>query len=189
MTIEREPIKLRGESSQSPDMTSTAHPSLRELALGDLELELKETRRVLERVTSDKLDWKHHEKSRSFGQLAQHVAELPGFALLIVRQDEIDFAQMRPPRAPITTREKLLETFDDAASKLTSALDSIDDQRLTSHFVTRRGPQVLFDAPRVIVIRRMGISHLIHHRGQLTVFLRELGIPVPGVYGPSADER
>ena len=170
-------------------MTSATRPSLRELALGDLEIELKETRRVLERVTSDKLEWKHHEKSRSFGQLAQHVAELPGFALLIVRQNEIDFAEPRPPRPPITTREKLLETFDDVAAKLTSALDAAGDERLLSHFVMRRGQHVFYDAPRVAALRRMGISHMVHHRGQLTVFLRELGIPVPGVYGPSADER
>src|SRR5262245_39326501 len=164
-------------------------PSIRQLPLGDLEIELRETRRVLERVTTEKLDWKHHDKSRSFGNLAQHIAELPTFALTILNQDEIDFARPHPRSVAIATREKLLATFDENAAKLTSALDAADDERLQAHFKMRRGESVFYDAPRFQALRRMGINHMIHHRGQLTVFLRELGIPVPGVYGPSADER
>ena len=163
--------------------------SVRQLALGDLEIELKETRRVLERVTTEKLDWKHHDKSRSFGNLAQHIAELPAFALTIVQKDSVDFAKPHPRSAAIATREKLLATFDENASKLASAVDAAGDERLLAHFVMRRGDHVFYDAPRVHALRRMGISHIVHHRGQLTVLLRELGIPVPGVYGPSADER
>ena len=170
-------------------MTPTAPTSVRQLALGDLEIELRETRRVLERVTTEKLDWKHHDKSRSFGNLSQHIAELPAFALMILNQDEIDFAKPHPRSAAIANREKLLATFDENAAKLTSALDAAGDERLLSHFRMRRGENVFYDAPRVQALRRMGINHMVHHRGQLTVFLRELGIPVPGVYGPSADER
>jgi uncharacterized damage-inducible protein DinB len=170
-------------------MTNATQSSIRHVALGDLETELQQTRRVLERVTTERLDWKHHDKSRSFGELAQHLAELPSLALRVVEHDEIDFGTPFPKRPPITTSQELLATFDQNAAKLVTAVNACDDDRLLASFKMRRGDHVFFDASRVAAVRRMGISHMIHHRGQLTVFLRELGIPVPGVYGPSADER
>src|SRR3954467_9979080 len=119
-------------------MKSAAPTSIRQIALGDLETELQQTRRVLERVPTEKLDWKHHEKSRSFGQLAQHIAELPAFALMIVERDDIDFGTPFPRRPTLTSSEQLLATFDENAAKLTNAVAACDDDRLLSTFVIRR---------------------------------------------------
>jgi len=166
------------------------NPPVRQLALGDLAHELAQTRRILERVPADRFTWKPHDKSYSLGGLAEHVARLPFFALIIATRDELDFMKgLGLERKEPKTTDDLLTAFDEGVAKLTAAIDGVDDARMTATFTMRRGDHVILAAPRFAALRSMGISHLIHHRGQLSVYLREVGVPVPGMYGPSADER
>lgn len=160
-----------------------------QLAIGDLEQELSQTRRILERVPEEHLDWRPHEKSWTLGELAQHIVNLPFWQTRIVEADEFDLATSPPPSAGPRSREELLERFDRSATALRDAVARLDEQALGARWTLRQGDRVLIALPRAAVLRGMGISHLIHHRGQLTVYLRLLDTPVPGLYGPSADER
>jgi uncharacterized damage-inducible protein DinB len=171
-------------------MTAAASiPSLFTLALGDLGHEIKQTRRILERVPDEHLDWRPHEKSMSLGGLARHLAELLAFTSTIVEQDEIDFATYKRERKQLDRRDDILREFDANAATLTSLLEKAPNEHLLESFTLRRGDHVMAKTPRIAALRSMGISHIVHHRGQLTVYLREVGVPVPGMYGPSADER
>lgn len=167
----------------------TAPPSIRQLALADLEHELSQTRRLLERVPTEKLGWGPHAKSATLGQLATHLADLPGFALMMIVRDGLDVtAPTQRPPAP-TTAEGILERFDANAKALREALAGASDTDLAADWELRRGDHVFYRAPRHAALRTMGISHVVHHRGQCSVYLRLLDVPVPGMYGPSADER
>lgn len=166
------------------------NPPVRQLALGDLAHELAQTRRILERVPADRFTWKPHDKSYSLGSLARHISELPFFALIIATQDDLDVMKgLGREKKDVKTTDDLLTTFDEGVAKLTAAIDGTDDARMLATFTMRRGDHVILAAPRFAALRSMGISHLVHHRGQLSVYLREVGAPVPGMYGPSADER
>lgn len=170
---------------------STTTPSIRRLALADLEHEMAQTRRVLERVPDEHFDWKPHEKSSSLGKLAAHIANLPWLARAALRGDELDVATVpRPdPAAAPKNREEILAKFDAELAELSAALDAADDATLMQRWTLRNGERVVLTLPRMGAIRGMGISHVIHHRAQLTVYLRLLDVPVPGLYGPSADEQ
>ncbi|HEV2129829.1 MAG TPA: DinB family protein [Longimicrobiaceae bacterium] len=164
--------------------------SPRQLAFGDLEHELASTRRVLERVPEEHFSWKPHEKSWSLGQLSLHLANLLFWQITVLRQDEFDLATTPPSAAAGPANgEELLRTWDDNVAALQQALASTDDTAFGQPWTLRRGAQVIMRQPRGAVLRGVGISHLIHHRGQLTVYLRLLNVPVPGLYGPSADEQ
>ena len=170
---------------------STTTPSIRRLALGDLEHEMAQTRRVLERVPDEHFDWKPHEKSMPLGRLAAHVANLPWLARAALQGDELDVATVpRPdPASAPKGRDDILAKFDAELANLSAALDAADDATLMQKWTLRNGERVVMSVPRAGAIRGMGISHLIHHRAQLTVYLRILDVPIPGLYGPSADEQ
>lgn len=171
-------------------MTSVSTPlSLRELALADLQAELASTRRILDRVPDDKLSWRPHAKSRTLQELAAHVAQLPGFALTMLIAPELDLAKPRERPADPDSHDALLAAFDKVAARLTDTLADASDDFLREEWTLRAGDRIILRAPRVNALRTMGISHLVHHRGQLSVYLRLLDVPVPGLYGPSADER
>ena len=173
-------------------MSSTetgAAPGIRPLAFGDLEHELATTRRLLERVPGDKLDWKPHEKSFSLGQLAQHVAQLSFWITHTLAVDFFDVAAPMPRAEPATSTQELLDIFDQKRAEMLQALDAADDALLMRPWQMRNGEQVLQTMPTAAVIRGVGINHLIHHRGQLSVYLRLLDVPLPMMYGPTADER
>lgn len=171
-------------------MTSVSPPlSLRELALADLQAELISTRRILDRVPDDRLSWRPHAKSSTLNRLAAHVAELPGFALTMLVAPELDFAKPRQRPADPESHDALLAAFDQVAARLTETLAGASDDFLREEWTLRAAERVIYRAPRVNALRTMGISHLVHHRGQLSVYLRLLDVPVPGLYGPSADER
>lgn len=168
-------------------MASPSPQSLRQVALADLEHEISQTRRVLERVPDEHLSWKPHEKSFSLGALALHIANLLEWQRTILTTEELDVAttgRLSPPES----REELLRTFDANADALRQALGAADDGALTEPWTLRNGEHTVFTLPRVAVLRSAGISHIVHHRGQLTVYLRLLDVPLPGVYGPTADE-
>jgi uncharacterized damage-inducible protein DinB len=170
-------------------MISSTSPSLKQLVLGDLDHELATTRRVLERVPEGHFPWKPHERSMSLGQLASHTANLLHWQAVILRQEEFDLATATPPsKEGLTSRDELLRTFDELAAEVKDALGSADEAALTRAWILRRGDQVLLSQPRAAILRSMGLSHMIHHRGQLCLYLRLLNVPVPSVYGPSADE-
>jgi len=170
-------------------MTDTAaSPSSRPAAFGDLEGELATTRRVLERVPDEHWDWRPHEKSMTLGRLAGHLAELAFLGAAVVQRDSFDPSSDRPAGAGPANREELLRTFDQAASALTSAVNGAAADAWGQTWQLTFQGQVFVSLPRAAALRLMAISHPIHHRGQLTVYLRLLGVPVPSIYGPTADE-
>ncbi len=165
--------------------------SVQQNILAELDHELAATRRVLERVPYDtQSDWKPHEKSMSLGQLSAHVVNLLAFNLLFVQHASRDFLDPNAPKPGPrpASRNELLARFDDYSEQLRQALRASDDEKLTHSFQLKRGEQVLMDRSKAGAIRIMGLNHSIHHRGQLTLYLRMLDIPVPGLYGPSADD-
>lgn len=156
--------------------------------LGELENEARVTRTVLERVPADKFDWKPHEKSMTMGRLAVHCAEMFGWTKETLKQDELDFAKMEnKPFEPKTTQE-LLAYFDDLIAKAKIVLNETSDETFMTDWTMRNGDQVYMTMPKVAVMRTFVMNHIVHHRGQLSVYLRLNDIPVPSIYGPSADE-
>jgi uncharacterized damage-inducible protein DinB len=166
---------------------ATTRPSLKQLALGDINHELNTTRKLLERVPEAHLDWKPHEKSMTLGGLALHVATIPYWLTRVLNADFFDLATATRNPPPTSVRE-ILDALEERTAGMRQALDAADDASLTHPWQLRRGEQVLQTMPRLAVIRTMCINHMIHHRAQLCVYLRLLDVPVPQVYGPSADE-
>jgi uncharacterized damage-inducible protein DinB len=157
------------------------------LLFEDLDQELASTRRMLERVPDDKGDWRPHEKSGSLAELATHVADLAGLGVMILETEELD-ALARPPRQTLRTSEEMLARFDQNVQRLRAALDGTDAARFEGEWTLRAGERVFAARPRRSLLRTMVLSHIVHHRAQLGVYLRLLDVPVPGMYGPSADE-
>lgn len=157
-----------------------------ESLLPEFDTEMATTRRVLERVPSDKGSWKPHQKSFPIGHLAQLVSSMPSWITNTLRQKELDLAGFKGYTFEST--DTLLARFDQNVRDARSALASTADADLADSWALKHGGQVLFSAPRGSVVRGH-INHLIHHRGQLSVYLRLLDIPVPSIYGPTADER
>jgi uncharacterized damage-inducible protein DinB len=165
---------------------------LTELFLGELESEIPATRKVLERVPEGKDDWKPHEKSMQLGYLAQLVATIFGWVDLTVNHDFLDFnppdgKKYTPP--PIKNNRDLLKAFDDSVEQARKALKGTTEAHLMTPWQLRTGGTVLSEQPRYEVIRDAVFNHMAHHRGQLTVYLRLNEVPVPCVYGPTADEK
>ncbi|MDT5272146.1 MAG: hypothetical protein QOH49_4332 [Acidobacteriota bacterium] len=160
-----------------------------ETLAAEMAQEAKTTRRLLERVPEASFGWKPHEKSMSLGRLAAHVAELPELIIPALTQDELDFAAGEfKPFEPKTTAE-LLEKFDRNIATAAEALQKQPDERMGEKWKLRSGDHVLFEMPRASVVRFVGLNHVVHHRGQLSVYLRLLDVPLPSIYGPSADEK
>ena len=160
--------------------------AVREL-LQELEQEAPATRRVLARVPADGLDWRPHERSMSMGQLANHLAQIPRGIISAALQPSFDPGALPPPTAPASA-EALLTTFDDAMTYARATLGGMPDADLDIPWKVMRGDTVLMTMPRGAVFRTILLNHSYHHRGQLTVYLRLNGIPLPSVYGPTADE-
>lgn len=162
--------------------------SSKDLALCDIERELNATRRVLKRVPAEQFGWKPHEKSMTLVQLAGHVATMPIWCVLTVEQDGLNFTS--PPHIPreFNDREALLSIFDEHAAKLRSALAKLDDSSLSQPWTLKNGEQVMYTASRAYVLRVWCVNHMVHHRGQLCLYLKMLGVPVPRVYFNSTDE-
>ena len=159
--------------------------------LPEFDHEMANTRKALERVPDDKFGWKPHEKSGTMGWLANHLANLPTWTGITLGQDSFDLAPADggPPRhEPPTTREELLELFDKNVIEARATLAGASDADLFKPWSLLSGGQSLFTMPKIAVLRGLVMNHQIHHRGQLTVYLRLNDIPVPALYGPSADE-
>jgi uncharacterized damage-inducible protein DinB len=162
--------------------------SLKGVAFVDLQREIDTTRRLLERLPEEQFSWKPHEKSMNLGRLAMHVATLLQWFLTTLEHDELDFAS--PPQMPVeaTSRDDLLRTFEQNAAAVTQAFAALDDAALSRPWTLRNGEQVLTTQSRAMVLRVWCLSHLIHHRAQLCLYLRLLNLPVPAIYFNSADE-
>lgn len=155
--------------------------------MNELQNEAKTTRKVLERIPAEKFDWKPHEKSMSMGVLATHIAEMFGWFPPTLEQDELDFAKGYEQAKPATT-EELVALLDKNIAAAMESLKNIDDETFMKSWTLRNGEQVYFELPKVAVSRTFIMNHIMHHRGQLSVYLRLNDIPVPSIYGPSADE-
>jgi uncharacterized damage-inducible protein DinB len=159
-----------------------------ELLLQDFDIEMGMTRRTLERIPEDKPDYKPHEKSMPMGKLARHVATLPRFGTFILTTPSLDLTTAKWPEMTFSTREKLLADFDALAAEARAALAASSDADLATPWKFSFGEQVISTSPRSLTFRHSFFNHLIHHRAQLGVYLRLNDVPVPGLYGPSADE-
>jgi len=162
-----------------------------QMMLGEFEQEMQNTRKVLERVPDEKWDWKPHEKSGTVGWLAAHVANLPGWAAMTIKTEELDYAPVDGPSyqpAKISNRKELLAEFEKNVADTRAALGAVSDEEIMKNWTLLAGGKTIFTLPRVACIRGMVFNHLIHHRAQLTVYYRLLDVAVPGLYGPSADE-
>ncbi len=155
--------------------------------LPDFDDEMLTTRRFLERVPMDRADFKPHERSLNLGRLANHIVDLPGLGLMVLRVESLD-ASTLPPSEPATDGEALLARYDQRVAALRAAIDAATDEELAARWTLHAGPFVAVDKPRAQVLRWL-LSHLTHHRAQLGVDLRLLDVPVPPAYGPSADSR
>jgi uncharacterized damage-inducible protein DinB len=155
--------------------------------LPEYQREMATTRAVLARVPGDRLDWKPHQKSMSLGQLAAHIAEMADWSAVLLKPD-YDASAASAPSAPADTAV-LLEVFDRHVASTTQHLTAKTDAELTAQWTVKRDGQVMFTTPRVMMLRSILLNHLIHHRGQITVYLRLNEVPLPPVYGPTADEK
>lgn len=158
-----------------------------EFFLQQLEEEAITTRKMLLRVPTDKFDWKPHEKSMAMKQLAIHVAELPTWIPMTLDTDELDFAKNEYKQAPVENTEELMAHFEKSLVLGRKALQNGKEVELEKPWTLRNGEQIYSTSSKRDVIR-MSLSQIIHHRAQLGVYLRLLNIPIPGSYGPSADE-
>jgi uncharacterized damage-inducible protein DinB len=165
--------------------------SISESLLPEFDHEFANTRKTLERIPEGKLGWKPHEKSMSMGALATHLANLPTWTNHTIDKDELDIA---PPGAPpfrieeAKTVKEVLERFDKAVADARAAIAGASDEHLFKPWKLLSGGQVVLTMPRVAVLRSFIMNHNIHHRAQLGVYLRLNDVPVPSIYGPSADE-
>ena len=157
--------------------------------ISEMEQEAKATRRVLERVPADKLEWQPHPKSMSLGQLALHVATIPGRITLLAKSDGFNAAtaSFTPPQPQ--SADEFLPALDAGLAEAASFLGGLADEDATAPWRLTHGEREVFTIPRVGVIRTLLLNHWYHHRGQLLVYLRLLDVPVPVVYGRSADEN
>lgn len=155
--------------------------------LPEFDQEMANTRKTLERVPDSKWDYKPHPKSGTMGWYAGHLANLPSWPIFTIRQDELDLAQ--PFDTPSTkNRAEVLAVFDKNVADARQAIAGASDQELMKPWSLKKGGQTLMTLPKVAVLRGFVMNHIIHHRGQLTVYLRLNDIPVPALYGPSGDE-
>ena len=166
--------------------TKTSPANISTAFLSELEVEMPITRRVLERVPSDKGAWKPHEKSFSLGHLAQLVARMPGWLTLTMKNDALDLSKGQPYSLEKT--ETLLAEFDRNVKEAREVIAGAADPEYMVPWSLKAGDRLFFTLPRIAVMRQ-NINHLVHHRGQLSVYLRLQNVPVPSIYGPTADEK
>ena len=158
-----------------------------EMLVHELEQEAQTTRRVLERVPGDRLAWKPHDRSMSLGQLALHIASMPGAIAEITQISPFPVPKFEQPSAKSAT--ELVPTLEQSVVKARSILQKLDDADLGKIWRVMDGDRQVMALPVGAALRTLMLNHWYHHRGQLSVYLRQVGVPVPSIYGPSADEN
>jgi uncharacterized damage-inducible protein DinB len=154
----------------------------------EMQQEAVTTRKVLERIPESKLTWKPHEKSMTIGRLGMHIAELPGWIIQCLQTEELNFEPSSfKPKIP-EEHIQIMNEFDRTQANVVLILKETPEHTLEKNWKFRVGNQIIFDLPRKAIIRN-GINHMIHHRGQLSVYLRLLNVPLPNLYGPTADDK
>ena len=167
---------------------ATQKANLAAAFIGELQHEAATTRKILERIPAEKFDYKPHEKSMTMGRLAVHVAEMVNWVTVTCTTSELDFAAMdMTPFAPKTTAE-LVEYHEKNFVEAVEALNNTSDEAMMETWTMRNGEQIYMAMSKIQTLRGMVFNHIWHHRGQLSVYLRLNDIPVPQIYGPSADE-
>jgi uncharacterized damage-inducible protein DinB len=164
--------------------------TIKDSLLPEYDHEMGTARKLLERVPDTDLGWKPHQKSMSMGELAMHLAEIPGWAGAILKAPEFDLATLgddHAPKAPASCTD-LLAKFDKAVADARALIAGTGDAEFMALWALKDKGQSVFSAPRIVATRSFIFNHAIHHRGQLSVYLRLRNIPVPAIYGPSADE-
>ncbi len=165
--------------------------SLSQALLPEFDIEMGNTRRVLERIPDDKLDWKAHPKSNTIGWVGAHLAELPGWTAMILTKDSLDVAPVggEPYRTPLaSSRQNILERFDKRVAEARAAIAAATDEQFAQPWSLLQAGNTIFTLPRAAVLRSFVLNHMIHHRAHLCVYLRLNDVAVPALYGPSADE-
>jgi uncharacterized damage-inducible protein DinB len=165
--------------------------TLSEALLPEFDQEMANTRKSLERVPEDKLGWKPHEKSGTLGWLASHLANIPEWAVYTINQDALDMAPKgirMTPQPELKSRRELLATFDKNVSAARAAIAGASDTHLFKNWSLLMNEKPVLTMPRIACLRSWVMNHSIHHRAQLGVYLRLNNVPVPAIYGPSADE-
>ncbi len=163
--------------------------AIKDFLLPEYDNEMATTRKVLERVPLAEAQWKPHAKSMSMGDLAAHITEIPGWVGTIVNASFVDLAaDSEHVRTGYATTGELLAAFDRNVAKARAVIDSKSDAEMMESWSLKKGEAVLLSMPKAGVLRSFLLNHLIHHRGQLSVFIRLKDVPVPMIYGPSADE-
>ena len=154
----------------------------------EMEQEAKATKRVLERVPEDKFDWKPHEKSLTIGQLAMHIATLPKSMADIMKEDKFEMGESPGWLSPGSVDE-LLSALDDTVKETKEIFESLGDDGFASDWTMIKEGKEVMRVPRMVMTRQFVLNHWYHHRGQMQVYLRLLDVPVPSIYGPTADEN
>lgn len=160
---------------------------IKDLLVPEFDEEMKKTRRMLDRVPA-KGDFAPHPKSMKLGQLAPHIAQLAGFGLTVLTEPSLDFSQRKYTPLPFESAQQLVRVFDEGAAKVRSALEKVSDDGWKEPWKLSIGTQTIFEGTRFMAYRQMFLNHIVHHRAQLGVYLRLNDVPLPGSYGPSADE-
>jgi uncharacterized damage-inducible protein DinB len=159
-----------------------------DLLLAEFDEEVKKTRAMLERVPADKPDFAPHQKSMALGRLAPHVAQLTAFGLTVVTEPSFDFSQRSFTPLQLESAEQLVRVFDEGAAKVREALQKTGDAAWSEPWRLSFEGKTLFAGTRFVAYRQMFLNHIVHHRAQLGIYLRLNDVPLPGTYGPSADE-
>ena len=163
--------------------------TLGQILTAELKHEAISTRKMLERIPSDKLAWKPHEKSMTLERIAGHIVEMVSWTKQTLTQDELDFSKFDYTPKQYTDSSQLVADFDKNVAEAIETLSNSSNETMSENWTMRNGEQIYFTMPKAAVMRSFVMSHIIHHRGQMSVYLRLLDIPVPSIYGPSADEQ
>ncbi|MFQ5675664.1 MAG: DinB family protein [bacterium] len=165
--------------------------ALCESLLPEFDQEMANTRKVLERIPEEKLDWKAHDKSMTIKEIASHLANLPTWVILSLKEDSFDMAPKDgpAPKTPqLSSRKEVLDAFDKNVADARSAIAETGDADFMNNWSLLAGGETLLSMPKIAVLRSFVMNHSIHHRAQLGVYLRLNDVPVPAIYGPTADE-
>ena len=161
---------------------------LKQAMSNELKHEGSQTKKLLDRTPFEQFDWKPHERSMKLGTLAVHVAEIPKWASRILTSTEFDFTKANYKAAEVNSTTDLVQLSEKNIQQAIEDFNSVSEEDLMTPWTFRRGEHIIFTLPRAAAMRTLAMNHLLHHRGQLSVYLRLLNIPIPGMYGPSADE-